>query len=194
MATCWHCLSQSFPSVGPLSTTEPTNTSCPAQPCLTLNQYTSDSDHYFKPNTVFKFLHGTHHMDRPLTIGNVHNMSLESLSDENDEGPHLVAHLSCETEGHECVYTSWYDHDFQECSCTAIWLHDVYNVTVKGISITVQTSNKPISAVILKNVSGITFQLRVACTLTTDHDNRSIGTIIYAATSVEVHSSSAHMD
>ena len=128
-------------------------------------------------------------MDRPLTIGNVHNVSLESLSDESDEGPHLVAHLSCETEGHECIYTGWYDHDFQECSCAAIWLHDVYNVTVKGISITVQM---PISAVILKNVSGITFQLRVACTLTTDHDNRSIGIIIHEATSVEVHSSTAN--
>ena len=80
--------------------TEPTNTSCPAQPCLTLNQYTSDSDHYFKPNTVFKFLPGTHHMDRPLTIKHVHNMSLESLSDENKH-PHLVAQFSCE---HECIH------------------------------------------------------------------------------------------
>ena len=32
--------------------TEPTNISCPAgQSCLTLNHYTSDSDHYFKSNT-----------------------------------------------------------------------------------------------------------------------------------------------
>ena len=46
--------------------TEPTNTSCPAQPCLTLNQYINDSDHYFQFNTVFKFLHGIHHMDKPI--------------------------------------------------------------------------------------------------------------------------------
>ena len=42
--------------------TEPTSASCPAQPCLTLSQYASDSDHYFKSNTVFKLLAGTHHM------------------------------------------------------------------------------------------------------------------------------------
>ena len=180
--------------------TEPTNTSCPAQPCLTLSQYTSDSDHYFKPNTVFKFLPGTHHMDRPLTIGNVHNMSLESLSDESDEYPHLVAQFSCETEGHECIYMNRYDTGwsyfpdvtkFQVC-CAAIWLHDVYNVTVKGISITVQTSDKHISVVILKNVSGTTVQLNATCSLTDDTSNDTNGIIMYEATSVVVHSSSAN--
>ena len=172
--------------------TEPTNTSCPAQPCLTLSQYTSDSDHYFKPNTVFKFLPGTHHMDRPLTIGNVHNMSLESLSDESDEYPHLVAQFSCETEGHECIYMDWsFLPDAQVC-CAAIWLHDVYNVTVKGISITVQTSDKHISVVILKNVSGTTVQLNATCSLTDDTSDGTNGIVMYEATSVEVHSSSAN--
>ena len=180
--------------------TEPTNTSCPAQPCLTLNQYTSDSDHYFKPNTVFKFLPGTHHMDRPLTIGNVHNMSLESLSDESDEYPHLVAQFSCETEGHECIYMNWYDTGWSyfpdvpnvQVCCAAIWLHDVYNVTVKGISITVQISDKHISVVILKNVSGTTVQLNATCSLTDDTSNDANGIIMYEATSVVVHSSSAN--
>ena len=180
--------------------TEPTNTSCPAQPCLTLSQYTSDSDHYFKSNTVFKFLPGTHHMDRPLTIGNVHNMSLESLREESDKYPHLVAQFSCETEGHECIYMNWYDTGwsdfpditkFQVC-CAAIWLHDLYNVTVKGISITVQTSDKHISVVILKNVSGTTVQLNATCSLTDDTSNGTYGIIMYEATSVEVHSSSAN--
>ena len=175
--------------------TEPTNTSCPAQPCLTLSQYTSDSDHYFKSNTVFKFLPGTHHMDRPLTIGNVHNMSLESLSDESNEYPHLVAQLSCETEEHECIYITIHQdfgtQNFQVC-CAAVWLHDVYNVTVKGISITVQTSDKHISVVILKNVSGTTVQLNATCSLTDDTSNGANGIIMYEATSVEVHSSSAN--
>ena len=40
--------------------TEPTNIACPYQPCLTLNQYISNSEHYFKSNTVFRFLPGTH--------------------------------------------------------------------------------------------------------------------------------------
>ena len=170
--------------------TEPTNTSCPAQPCLTLSQYSSDSDHYFKSNTVFKFLSGTHHMDRPLTIRHVHNMSLESLSDESDKYPHLVAQLSCETEECECIYMDW-SLDFQVC-CAAVWLHDVYNVIVKGISITVSdsqcASDKPISVVILKNVSGTTVQLNATCSTS----NGTYGIIMYETTSVEVHSSSAN--
>ena len=176
--------------------TEPTDTSCPAQPCLTLSQYTSDSAQYFKSNTVFKFLPGTHHLDRPLTIGNVHNLSLESLHEESDKYPHLVAELSCETEGCECIHL--YEHAYYNVSryrislkvcCAAIWLHDVYNVTVKGISITVQTSDKPISVVVLKNVSGTTVQLNATCSNTPNGTN---GIVMYEATSVEVHSSSAN--
>ena len=172
--------------------TEPTNTSCPAQPCLTLNQYTSDSDHYFKSNTVFKFLPGTHHMDRPVTIGNVQNMSLERLSDESDEYPHLVAQFSCDAEVHECITSPWYWTRyvgyFKVC-CAAFWLHDMYSVTVKGISITVQTSNEPSSGIILQNVSGITVQLSTKCS---EACQLCTGITIYGSTSVEVHSSSAN--
>ena len=131
--------------------TEPTNTSCPAQPCLTLNQYVDDSDRYFQSNTVFKFLPGTHHMDRPVTIGNVHNMSLENFSEER---PHLVTQFSCETEVCDCI-SLWRASffDFGWC-CAAVWLHDMYNVTVKGIIV---TSN--VSGIILRDVSNVLIQL-----------------------------------
>ena len=109
--------------------TEPTNTSCPAQPCLTLNQYVNDSDHYFQSNTVFKFLPGTHHMDRPVTIGNVQNISLESFSSER---PHLVAQFSCRIMEHEsdCIPVSAWKYEVDVC-CAAFWLHDVHNVIFK---------------------------------------------------------------
>ena len=71
-------------------------------------------------------------MDRPLTIGNVHNISLESLQNESDEYSHLVAKFSCEAKEHTCVHLYWhqqYEHDFIVC-CAAVWLHDLYNVTV----------------------------------------------------------------
>ena len=131
--------------------TEPTNTSCPAQRCLTLNQYVNDSDRYFQSNTVFKFLPGTHHMDRPVTIGNVHNMSLENFSEER---PHLVTQFSCETEVCDCI-PPWRASlfDFGWC-CAAVWLHDMYNVTVKGI---ILTSN--VSGIILRDVSNVLIQL-----------------------------------
>ena len=118
-------------------------------------------------------------MDRPVIIGNVHNISLESLSDESDEYPHLVAQFSCETEVHNCIhfYTISSPHGFKVC-CAAIWLHDMYNVTVKRMSIAVQTSS--VSGIILTNVSGIAVQLNTTCFLT---DHNTIGITIYDATS-----------
>ena len=156
-------------------------------------------------------------MDRPLTVGNVHNMSLESSSDDSNEYPHLVAQFSCETEVHECIHlyfnmtneytspgelglclagviecihlhSSWSVVDFKVC-CAAVWLQDMYNVTVKRIHITAQMSNEPISPVILKNVSDIAVQLNALCSLT---DRKPVGIAIYGATSVVVHSSSAN--
>ena len=129
-------------------------------------------------------------MDRPVTIGNVHNMSLESLnSDKNDEYPHLVAQFSCDAEVHECIsFYSYMGSDFSVC-CAAFWLHDMYNVTVKGISITVQTSNEPSSGIILNNGSDITVQLTTTCSVP---NQKSTGIAIHDSTSVEVHSSSAN--
>ena len=128
-------------------------------------------------------------MDRPLTIGNVYNMSWESLSDKSDEYPHLVAQFPCETEGHECLH--WHQYWAFKVCCAAVWFHDLHNVTVKGITmiLPVEMSNEPITLVILKNVSGATVQLNVMCFST---DSESLGITIYEATSVEVHSSSAN--
>ena len=56
--------------------TESTDTSCPRQPCLTLSQYISESIHFFKSNTVFKFLSGTHRVNASVMVRNVHNISL----------------------------------------------------------------------------------------------------------------------
>ena len=126
-------------------------------------------------------------MDRPVVIGNVHNMSLESLSDESDEYPHLVAQFSRETEVHNCIHLStyWHPHGFKLC-CAAIWLHDMYNVTVKRIHITVQTPR--VSGIILMNVSGIAVQLNTTCFLT---DHKTVGIVIYEATSFGLYSSNA---
>ena len=86
-----------LPSVGPLSTmSDPL--SPPTPPVLLshvspLNQYINDSERYFKSNTAFKFLPGTHHMNKPLHVGNVHSMSLESFYGSDNEQPHLVGRV-----------------------------------------------------------------------------------------------------
>ena len=142
--------------------TEPTNTSCPAgQSCHTLNHYTSDSDHYFKSNTVFKFLLGTHRINRPLQIRNVHNVSLTAYDDSSDQTPHIMAEFSCENE------TSGdgvqYDVDlYVDIHCAAIWFTNVTDAAISGINVTVETQG--MSAVVLHNVSGAYIQLNVVCT------------------------------
>ena len=126
-------------------------------------------------------------MDRPVIIGNVHNMSLESLSGESDEYPHLVAQFSCETEGHNCIHLSmyWYPHVFKVC-CAAIWGHDIHKVSVKRMSIAVQTPS--VSGIILTNVSGIAVELNTTCFLT---DHKTVGITIFEATSFGLYSSNA---
>ena len=68
---------------------EPTNTSCPAQPCLTLNEYAGHSEHYFtSSNIVFKLLPGTHRVNMSITVRNVHNVSFTSL--ETEKSPQII--------------------------------------------------------------------------------------------------------
>ena len=162
--------------------TEPTNTSCPAQPCLTLSQYVNESDYFFKSNTVFKFLPGTHHMDMPVTIGNVHNVLLENIYDGH---PHLVAQFSCETGRHiNCLST---DRRIPYVCCAAISLHDMSNVTLKGLSVTIQSSKS--SAVILRNVSNGYIKLTATCSLTS---RTCLGILLYEAKSIDLHSSTTN--
>ena len=160
--------------------TEPTNISCPAQPCLILSQYINESDHFLKSNTSFKFLPGTHHMDQPLAIRNVQNMSLENCCDER---PHLVIQFSCETEKDDHTHAKGGISD--EC-CAAVSLHDVYNVTFRGISVTVQSSE--VSALILKNVSKGIVELVTALS---SHGHTCHGILLQNTNFIEVHSFSA---
>ena len=132
--------------------TEPTNTSCPAQPCLTLSQYINNSDNYFQSNTIFKFLPGIHHMDRPLDVRDVQSMSLESYYSHNNEWPHLVAQFSWGSKGSTCVYVPIYDYygAGANACCATVWLSDSQNITLKGISITSHTPG--MSGIIVQRV------------------------------------------
>ena len=141
--------------------TEPTNTSCPAgQSCLTLNHYTSDSNNYFKSNTVFKFLPGTHRINKPLHIRNVHNVSLTAYDDSSDQTPHIMAEFSCEYG----VQYEQYENEWKsvEIHCAAIWFTNVTDAAISGINVTVETQG--MSAIVLHNVSGAHIQLNVVCT------------------------------
>ena len=132
--------------------TEPSSTPCPGQPCYTLSYYIGYSGYYFQSDTTFKFLPGTHYMDKPLIIAGQNNISLESYSDER---PQLVAKFACECGSSNyqqitCGYESIKVH------CAAIQLRDMNLVTLKGINVTVQTPG--LSGLLLVNVSNSTVQ------------------------------------
>ena len=68
--------------------TEPTNTLCPGQPCLTFSQYTSDSGFQWS-NAVLRFLSGTHQVNASIMIENAHNVILMA-EDKYEESQVLV--------------------------------------------------------------------------------------------------------
>ena len=66
--------------------TQPANSSCPGQPCLTLSQYINNTDLYFKSNnnSVFWLLSGTHHISSPVVITDAHNITLQKYEGRDD--------------------------------------------------------------------------------------------------------------
>ena len=78
-------------------------------------------------------------MDRPLIIGNVHNLSLEGYSDEQ---PQLVAQFPCHIEVNTCFYiTNPFEKRYPKTCCSTIGLHNVSLFTVKNLTITPKTPN-----------------------------------------------------
>ena len=55
------------------------NITCPAHPCLTLNEYVREVDHYFIDNTTFNFLSGNHQLDNKLRLENVSNLVFTTI-------------------------------------------------------------------------------------------------------------------
>ena len=157
--------------------TEPTHASCPGQPCLTLREYCDNSDHYFKSNTVFKFLPGAHHIDEPINMRDVQNVSLESFQDNSDQSPHIVAQF------HPDIAVCEFGSDIELCA--AVSFHNATNIRFSRIIVAVHAPNA--SGIIFVNVSNIYIQLTTVYSLF----NRicPFGILIYKASNVLVDSS-----
>ena len=109
-----------------------TNTSCPGQPCLTINQYMNNTSHYIQSNTVLNFLPGKHVLMIPLLVKNVENVTLKSITAGRVHSQLLVK-FSCENDSlNHCIYTQ-----------SAIEILNVTNVVIKNISLEMGTSNVP---------------------------------------------------
>ena len=51
-------------------------TTCPSEPCLTLDDYVRNKDLYFTTNTNFVFLEGEHYLNTSLMLRNVFNVTM----------------------------------------------------------------------------------------------------------------------
>ena len=163
--------------------TEPTNTSCPGQLCLTLSQYSNDSNLYFKSNTVFKFLPGTHLIDKPVHVRNIQNMSLESFHDRSDQYPHVVTRFNSVPKVCNCNSVKMHVK-----SCNAISFDEVANVVLKGINVTVYTPN--ISGIVFRNVSSISVQSTTVYSCSSN--TCAYGILVVQAESLQVNSVGAY--
>ena len=193
MAVCVHLLLLVVPVLSLcgatqyyVTPTEPTNTSCPAQPCHTLNHYTNHSDHYFKSNTVFKFLPGTHLMNRPLQIKDVDNISLEASDYNSGMYPQLVAQFTCQYEANrDCS-----SYNFISVCCSVFRMINVTHAAIKGIRVTVTTSH--VSGVVLQQCSHLHIQ-SITCGSIQERDNhfeikKQFGIIADESSDIEIDS------
>ena len=145
--------------------TEPTDTTCPGHPCLTLKEYIS-TDHYIKSNTVFIFLPGQHHMNRPLEVIDTQNVTLKSISNKTVQ-PVLVPRFPCEVHSHclelfnisshtsdpDCCeafndYGFYHEINILFVCCSTVHLINVSHADIDGIQI---AANSP-------NASGLTIE------------------------------------
>ena len=125
------------------------STSCPGQPCLTLNQYMKNTSYYIQSNTVLNFLPGKHVLKRPLKIKNVENVILQSSTDGSSMYSQLLVQFSCENASlNHCIYTQ-----------SAIELIGATNVVINGINLEMSTPN--VSGIIVNECTNVHLQLGV---------------------------------
>ena len=137
--------------------TEPTNTSCPGQPCLTMDQYTNDPDRYFKSNTVFKFLSGTHKLIRPVRMEGVCNVSLQAYVHDPYNNAYSYPLL-----------LGWFSGHLTDCSrsneadqCSILRFNNVHNISMKGIRLNVLLQRG--IGIAIKQSSSVFIEVSIAC-------------------------------
>ena len=141
------------------------NISCPtSQPCFTINQYTDPSNNFLEQNnTVFTFLPGKHLMERPLEFINVKNITLQAKEGDNGDYPQLILTYKCSnTIGllipYKYMYIQKYIDLLLPCCCSTIYMNEVFNVTISGLTI---KAKENISGIIIENSIDIKIQQNV---------------------------------
>ena len=114
--------------------TNPRNTTCPGQPCMTLNQYMHNSARYLHSHSSLKFLPGSHKMDQPLIVQGIKNVSFAMIELTHDTSPariefechccpvqnNLISFIGCTMfEFHNSSHVSFHNLEFvRNCNQT----------------------------------------------------------------------------
>lgn len=61
-------------------TTANSSDHCTILQCLTLSEFIANSHHFLDSNTTLIFLHGRHNLETNLTVSNLENFSMNSLT------------------------------------------------------------------------------------------------------------------
>ena len=124
---------------------ESTNT-CPAQPCLTLNEYASHSEHYFtSSNIVLKFLPGTHLVNTSICVKSVHNVSFTGV--ESKKSPQIVLYKWSQRKNISC--------DQPTVKCASFGFMNATSVNISRLGVVVYPQNETVDSM---RVLGITFR------------------------------------
>ena len=115
--------------VRPTDSPTTTSPSCPTgHLCLTLNDYFTNN--YFQSNTIFKFLPGTHNLERPLFFKNLNNVSLEAAVPHSDIHPLIQSELVC-----NWSLVKFGQRYLDASQCSSIFISDSINISLKGIKV-----------------------------------------------------------
>ena len=143
------------------------NSTCPGQPCLTLNEYTNSSTYYIKSNTVFMFMPGNHIAVRPILIRDVENISLTGFSNKSDTK--ILTHYICKhVMNSDCYHglkisvEDYYSNAALEVCCSVIGLINVSHASIKGISI--ETTRSGIVGVAIQKSHNVFIQIDIFST------------------------------
>ena len=99
--------------------TEPTNASCPSQPCLTLHHYIQN----LSSNANYHLLPGVHFINGPITLKHVRNLSMAAF---NSSGTQIAATIEFNSRGNGSLYS---------LKCSGISFQDASNITISSLSI-----------------------------------------------------------
>ena len=122
--------------------TEPTNASCPGQPCLILHHWIQN----LSSNANYHLLPGIHSINGSITLKNVHNVSMAAF---NSSITKIAATIECNSRGNGSHYS---------LECSGISFQDASNITISSLSIELKLLLPSHNAYRQLSIAGMSFK------------------------------------